>query len=74
MKDETSAKKGHDYETVYHNLQTRMIIQVSESREALVVKDLAEAIDQKKGDVKAISHAGINYSETIFYYFRYEMV
>ncbi len=60
--DETSAKKGHDYVTVCADLETRRVIHVSEGREASVVKDLAEAIDQKQGDVKAISHAGIDMS------------
>jgi len=55
-------KKGHDYVTVCADLETRTVIHVSEGREALVVKELAETIDQKKGDVKAISHVGIDMS------------
>lgn len=60
--DETSAKKGHAYVTVCADLQTRRVIQVSEGREAVVVKDLAVAIAQKKGDVKAVSHVSIDMS------------
>jgi transposase len=60
--DETSAKKGHDYVTVCADLEKRRVIHVSEGREALVVKDLAETIAIKKGAVEAISHVGIDMS------------
>jgi transposase len=60
--DETSAKKGHDYVTVCADLERRRVIHVSEGREATVVADLANAIEEKKGDVKEISHVAIDMS------------
>lgn len=60
--DETSAKKGHDYVTVCADLEKRRVIHVSEGREATVVADLAKAIEEKKGDVEAVSHVAIDMS------------
>ncbi|CAN5435874.1 ISL3-like element ISMac21 family transposase [soil metagenome] len=60
--DETSAKKGHDYVTVCADLEKRRVIHVSEGREATVVADLVNAIEEKEGDVKAVSHVAIDMS------------
>jgi transposase len=60
--DETSAKKGHDYVTVCADLERRRVIHVSEGREAAVVADLVKTIEEKKGDVKAVSHVAIDMS------------
>lgn len=60
--DETSSKKGHNYVTVCADLESRRVIFVSEGREADVIKDLAVAIEEKKGSVAAIKNVSIDMS------------
>lgn len=60
--DETSSKKGHNYVTVCVDLEKRRVIHVSEGRESDVVLELATALTQKQGEVKAISHVAIDMS------------
>jgi transposase len=60
--DDTSSKKGHNYVTVCADLEKRRVIYVDEGREGKAVGNLAAALTEKGGDVKAISHVGIDMS------------
>jgi transposase len=58
--DETSSKKGHNYVTVYADLEMRGVVHVVRGRER--VASLAKTLEQKGGKVENIGQVAIGMS------------
>lgn len=60
--DETSARRGHDYISVFYDLIGRRLIHVSEGKDAAVVEDFVRALAKHGGTAKAITEASCDMS------------
>jgi transposase len=58
--DETSARRGHDYISLFVDMARRKVIYVTEGKDAETVKAFADFLEAHGGDRKAISDASID--------------
>lgn len=60
--DETSKKKGHNYITLFADLEQRRTIHVCEGRDAATIKDFSEALGSKGGNKEKIEIVSMDMS------------
>jgi transposase len=58
--DETSARRGHDYISLFVDMGRRKVVYVAEGKDAATVKEFAEFLEAHGGDREAISDASID--------------
>ena len=58
--DETSARRGHDYISLFVNMVSRKVVYVADGKDAGTVKEFAEFLETHGGDRAAISDASID--------------
>lgn len=60
--DETSARRGHEYISVFYDLVKRRLIHVAEGKDAAVVEDFVKALTKHGGKAHAITEASCDMS------------
>jgi transposase len=60
--DETSRKKGHNYITVFADLETRRVIHALEGKDATVVGNFVESLEKKGGSRENIEVVSMDMS------------
>jgi len=60
--DELSARKGHDYLTVFADLQAKRVIFATEGKDASTFQRFADELHAHNGHPKAITQAAIDMS------------
>jgi transposase len=60
--DETSRKKGHNYVTVFADLEQRRVIHVCQGKDADTVKDFTESLERKGGKKENIEIVSMDMS------------
>ena len=60
--DETSARRGHDYISLFIDMARRKVVYVAEGKDAATVKEFAEFLSAHGGDPNAVSDASIDMS------------
>lgn len=60
--DETSSKKGHDYVTVFVDMESRRVVDAQHGKDKEVVKKFVEKLELKSGDRKQIEQVSIDMS------------
>ncbi len=60
--DETSARRGHEYISVFYDLIQRRLIHVAEGKDAAVVADFVTSLHKRGGKAKAITEASCDMS------------
>jgi transposase len=58
--DETSAKRGHEYVSLFVDLQTRKVIHVAEGKKADTVDEFAQKLEARGGDRENIDDVSID--------------
>jgi len=58
--DETSARRGHDYISLFVDMGSRKVVYVAEGKDAGTVKEFADFLEAHGGDREAISDASID--------------
>jgi transposase len=58
--DETSARRGHDYISLFIDMARRKVVYVSEGKDAATVKEFAEFLEAHGGDRRAVTDASID--------------
>ena len=58
--DETSARRGHDYISLFVDMAKRKVVYVAEGKDAGTVKEFADFLESHGGDREAISDASID--------------
>jgi len=58
--DETSAKRGHDYVSLFVDLARRRVIHVAEGKSAETVDEFAQELEKHGGDAERITDASID--------------
>jgi transposase len=58
--DETSARRGHDYISLFVDMARRKVVYVAEGKDAATVKAFKEFLESHGGDAKAITDASID--------------
>jgi transposase len=58
--DETSARRGHDYISLFVDMARRKVVYVAEGKDAATVKEFADFLEAHGGDRRAISDASID--------------
>ncbi len=60
--DETSSKKGHDYVTVFVDMESRRVVDIEHGKEKDAVKKFVEKLELKGGDRKQVEQVSIDMS------------
>jgi transposase len=60
--DETSARRGHDYISLFIDMARRKVIYVAEGKDAATVKEFAAFLEAHGGDRRAVTDASIDMS------------
>ena len=60
--DETSRKKGHNYVTIFADLESHRVIHACEGKDAATVKSFVESLEEKGGDRKDIGLVSMDMS------------
>ena len=58
--DETSARRGHDYISLFVDMARRKVVYVAEGKDAATVKEFADFLEAHGGDREAITDASID--------------
>ena len=58
--DETSARRGHDYISLFVDMARRKVVYVAEGKDAATVKEFADFLEAHGGDRQAVSDASID--------------
>ena len=58
--DETSARRGHDYISLFVDMARRKVVYVTEGKDAATVKAFKEFLESHGGDAKAVTDASID--------------
>jgi transposase len=58
--DETSARRGHDYISLFIDMARRKVVYVSEGKDAATVKEFAEFLEAHGGDRRSVTDASID--------------
>src|ERR1700677_3622377 len=58
--DETSARRGHDYISLFVDMVSRKVVYVADGKDAGTVKEFADFLESHGGDREAISDASID--------------
>ena len=58
--DETSARRGHDYISLFVDMARRKVVYVAEGKDAGTVKEFADFLEAHGGDRKAVTDASID--------------
>lgn len=61
--DETSAKKGHDYISLFVDLDTKKLMHVSDGKDNKTVVEFAETFKDKGGDVEKVTDVSCDMSK-----------
>ncbi len=60
--DETSVSKGHDYITLFVDIENRKTLHISDGKDSKTVEDFAEVLEVSKGDRKQITDVSCDMS------------
>jgi len=60
--DETSRKKGHNYVTIFADLESRRVIHACEGKDSATVENFVESLEEKGGDRKNIGLVSMDMS------------
>jgi transposase len=58
--DETSARRGHDYISLFVDMARRKVVYVTEGKDAATVKAFRQFLESHGGDAKAVTDASID--------------
>jgi transposase len=60
--DETAAKRGHDYITIFVDIDTRRVVIVTDGRDADTIRQFAEHVDAHNSDASRFKEVCIDMS------------